>query len=171
MNIVDALIIGLVIWAVIEGLHRGLISQLIDLAAFVVSLALAMSFGSQVATRIDHFIALPVAYQPLIGFLVVLFTLEIVVRMVLRLLGHIIPGVLTASLPNRLLGVVPAIAKQAVILALVINAIAMVPQWADGQQAVKASRFAPLALSVNQSVTSIVKRVLGPQLPQLEVLP
>jgi uncharacterized membrane protein required for colicin V production len=171
MNNLDFLIVGLVIWAVVEGLHRGLISQLIDLAAFVVSLALAMSFGSQVAARIDHYVALPVVYQPLIGFLVVLVVLEIVVRMVLRLLGHIIPGVLTASLPNRLLGVVPALAKQAVILALLINAVAMVPQWTQGNRAVQESRFAPLALSVNRSVTSSVKQILGPQISQLEVLP
>ena len=167
MNYVDYIIIFLTIAAVFNGLARGLISQIIDLVAFVFSLTLAFTFGPSVGHWIDHFFALPVAYQSLIGFLIVLFLIEGILRAVLRFIGHLIPGVLTASLPNRFLGIIPALALLTLSAMFVFTAINDVPRWTTAQTAIHQSKLAPLFTQYGSTTESLVRRVLGPDLTKI----
>ena len=164
MNYVDYILIFLTIVAIFNGLRRGLISQLIDLAAFVLSLALAFTFGANLGHWIDHFFALPAAYQTLIGFLVILFLVEGIIKAALRFVGHIIPGILTASLPNRFLGIIPALATLTLSVVFVLTAINEVPSWTAAQQAVHASKLAPTFIHYGSATELIVKQMLGPDL-------
>ncbi len=169
MTVVDWIILGLLGLAVIQGLWRGLISQLLDLAAFVVALALAFSFGPRVAATIDRVLALPMAEQSLIGFVVVLIGMSLMTRWLLRLLGHVIPGVLTASPVNRLLGILPALALTIFEIALVLTTIRAYPQWIDGNRAISKSQLAPKVISLSGSLQSLISRTLGPKLPAFEL--
>ncbi len=169
MNYVDWIILALLGLAVLQGLWRGLISQLLDLAAFVVSLSLAFSFGSMAATRIDHLVALPTAERSLIGFVVVLLIASIVIRWALRLLGHIIPGIITASPINRLLGIIPAVALTVFEIALVLTTVAAFPQWASGSRAIHLSTLAPKVLAASGSLQGLINRTIGPKLPAFDI--
>ena len=169
MTYVDWIILALLAFAVVQGLWRGLISQLLDLAAFVVALSLAFSFGPKTATLVNRFIALPAADRSLIGFVAVLIAVSFVTRFVLRLLGHIIPGVLTASPINRLLGVVPAVALTIFEIALVLTTITAFPQWTSANSAIHGSQLAPKVLAVSGSLQSLINRTLEPKLPAFDL--
>ena len=165
MNFIDWIIVALLAFAVVQGLMRGLISQLLDLAAFVVALGLAFSFGPMAAARIDRVIALPAAEQSLIGFIVVLFASSIILRWVLRLIGHIIPGIITASPINRVLGVIPAVALTIFEIAVVLTTIAAFPAWQSATRAIGQSTLAPKIITASGSLQSLINRTIGPKLP------
>lgn len=167
MTLVDGVLLASAAWSVLMGLWRGLISQLFDLAAFVIALAAAFTFGSDVAKLIDQVVALPDAYEPVIGFVATMVVVDIVVRAALRLMGHVIPEALVGAIPNRLLGVVPSLAKFLLVATLTLNALAAVPAWTGVHAAVQASRFAPIVVSTGGTMNTLIERMLGPQLTQL----
>ncbi len=150
-----------------QGLSKGLISQIINLAAFVFALTIAVSVGPTVADAINRVFAFPVAYRQLIGFFVAFLAIEFVLRLVLRYLGHLIPGLVTASLTNRILGIIPSLAEMTLVVTLVFAAINAVPSWSTTQQAVRASRLAPIFTTFGTETESVVNRILGEQLRQV----
>lgn len=160
MNAVDWILVALAVVAVLEGLSRGLIAELLDLAAFVVSLAVAFSFGSSIGATIDRVFALPEQYRSVIGFGLALIVLASVVRFVLRLIGHIIPSIVTAALPNRLLGVIPAVAKQLLFVGLVLHLMSTLPLPASVDGAIRSSRLARSVLASSQALQPLVDRLI-----------
>jgi uncharacterized membrane protein required for colicin V production len=160
MNTVDWILVALVVGAVFEGLSRGLIAELLDLAAFVVSLAVAFAVGSAVGTTIDRVLALPEQYRSVIGLGLTLSLLTGLIRSLLRLIGRIVPSLVTASLPNRILGVVPALARQLLFVGLVLHVLVTVPLPPSAATAIGTSRFGPTVLTVSQSLQPFVDRLI-----------
>jgi|GEM_PF-6731757 len=171
MNLLDIIIVLMVIGSVLHGLSKGLLSQVINLAAFVFALTIASTYGATVGQWIDHFIALPAAYLPLIGFIVTLVVVEGLIRGILRFAGHLIPGILTGSAPNRLLGIIPALAETALFLTIAINLVTSVPSWVSANQLVRTSKFAPPIETLGAATQSVVNRILGDKLPNIPAPP
>lgn len=169
MNIVDGILITFGILAIFQGFSKGLISQLINLAAFVFALTVAVSTGPSAGQKIDRVIALPAAYLSLIGFLAVFIVLDAALRIVLRIVGHAIPGILTASPVNRILGIVPSLAGFTLIATFALTAITAVPSWISAHEAIAGSRLAPVFQTFGGATEAVVNRVLGDRLREIPV--
>ena len=61
MNGIDYIILGVLAVSVLVGLWRGLVSELLSLAAWIAAFWVAWTFGPLVAAQLEHTIALPSA--------------------------------------------------------------------------------------------------------------
>src|SRR5689334_22115917 len=61
MNGIDYIILGVLALSVLVGLWRGLVSELLWLAAWIAAFWVAWTFGPLVATQLEHTISLPSA--------------------------------------------------------------------------------------------------------------
>ena len=67
MNWIDYTILGALALSVVVGLWRGLVSEVLSLAAWIVAFWVAWTFGPLVAAQFEHSITLPAA-RVLLGY-------------------------------------------------------------------------------------------------------
>lgn len=116
----DLILLLCFIPAIISGLSRGLIKQVVDLVALFAAGWLAYHYSTNVGT----FLAQYFTWQPAVLNVVAFVLIVAVVTLVLGLVGKILTKALSAlslGFFNKLLGVLFAMIKCALILALLIQ--------------------------------------------------
>ena len=116
----DLILLLCFIPAIISGLARGLVKQIVDLVALFVAAWTAYHFAPTVGTFLQQY----VTWEPAVLNVVAFVLIAIVVALVLGLIGKALTKALSAlslGFFNKLLGVVFAMFKCALILALLIQ--------------------------------------------------
>lgn len=120
MTIFDYVVIGIVVASLLLGLWRGVIGELIALAAWVLAFFAAMEFGPQIGATLYVGITDP-AMRALAGYATV-FVVVLVVMALVRLAVRGLIKALGLSLSDRILGVAFGVLR-GVLICLVMVAL------------------------------------------------
>lgn len=138
MAVFDYVVIGIVALSLVLGLWRGVVSEMIALAAWILAFMAALEFGAQLGLQLFTGIADP-AIRALagcaavfIGVLVVMSLVRLAVRSMVKALG--------LSLSDRLLGMLFGLARGLLVVLVLVAAggLTSAPQQAWWKQAVLA---------------------------------
>ena len=138
MAVFDYVVIGIVALSLILGLWRGVVSELIALAAWILAFMASLEFGTRAGQQLFAGIADP-ALRALagcaavfIGVLVVMSLVRLAVRSMVKALG--------LSLSDRLLGMVFGLARGLLVVLVLVAAggLTSAPQQTWWKQAVLA---------------------------------
>ena len=121
MNILDAIILICLIPALIQGLRKGLISQLISIVSLITGIWASARFANITVSWISKYINAPEQILKIVAFALILA----LVFFVLGMLGRLLESILNFAFlgwVNKLLGVVFSLTKAFLLLGLVIMA-------------------------------------------------
>ena len=121
MSILDIILLICFIPAVIGGIRKGFISQVISIISIIAGIWVSYEFSSVVGEWIGQYIEASEKVMKLIAFAVIMIGVFIVLGIVGKFLEGILNLVLLGWL-NKLLGVVFALLKTGLIVGLVIMA-------------------------------------------------
>lgn len=161
MNWVDAIIVGVFIFYLYEGIQRGFIEQVLELAGFVLTVFLALltykTFGGWVQDHIgvERFAAEPIA------FFAAWFFFQVIYAVILRLTYPLIPAFIRGALPNRLAGIVPAFLKAFVIVAIILTVIILLPVPGKLKSEIDSSKVGRRFVANSSKVEGYLNRVFG----------
>ncbi len=121
MNILDIILLICFIPAIVQGIRKGFISQAISIVSLVLGIWLSARFASVVSDWIGQWITASGQVLEIVAFALILILVFLALGAAGRLLEATIRLVMLGWL-NRLLGVVFALLKTALIVGLVILA-------------------------------------------------
>lgn len=121
MNILDIILLICFIPAIVQGIRKGFISQAISIVSLVLGIWLSARFASAVSDWIGQWITASGQVLEIVAFALILILVFLALGAAGRLLEATIRLVMLGWL-NRLLGVVFALLKTALIVGLVILA-------------------------------------------------
>ena len=119
MAILDIILLLCFIPAIVGGISKGFVKQVVNLAAILIAAWAAFHFSTVLAEWLSQYITLEMSVLNVISFVLII----IVVAVVLNLVGSLITNAMKAmslGFVNRLLGLVFAVLKVALILGLLI---------------------------------------------------
>lgn len=121
MNILDIILLICFIPAVIQGIRKGFISQVISIVSLILGIWLSARFASAVSVWISKWITASGQVLEIVAFALILILVFLALGAIGKLLEATIRLVMLGWL-NRLLGVVFALLKTMLIVGLVIMA-------------------------------------------------
>jgi membrane protein required for colicin V production len=138
MAVFDYVVIGIVALSLVLGLWRGVVSEMIALAAWILAFMAALEFGAQVGVQLFMGIADP-SLRALAGCAVVFIGVLVAMSLV-RLAVRSMVKALGLSLSDRLLGMVFGLARGLLVVLVLVAAggLTSAPQQAWWKQAVLA---------------------------------
>ncbi len=122
MNVVDIILLVLFIPAIIRGIHKGFIEQIIAVASLFLSAYLAYLFAERVGTWLSAYIegvSKEVLY--IISFVIIIIVTVLLLRLLARLLSSIISTISLGWL-NSALGVLLSLLFTTLIIGVVLMA-------------------------------------------------
>ena len=125
MNILDIILLICFVPALIQGIRKGFIAQAISIVSIVVGIWASARFADVVSAWVAQYITASEQVMKVVAFAIIL----VVVFIVLGLLGRLLEGLFNLVLlgwVNKLLGVVFALVKTALIVGLVIMAFSSI---------------------------------------------
>ncbi|WP_374341566.1 CvpA family protein [Methyloversatilis sp.] len=125
MTILDYILIGIVLLSTLIGLMRGLVSEVIALAAWVVAFIAARQFGNDAALLLTGFLSDP-GLLAVAGFALI-FIVVLLLCGVLRWLLRSLIKATGLDIPDRVLGGVFGLARAGLILMLLVVGAAHTP--------------------------------------------
>lgn len=120
MPIIDIILLLCFIPAVISGLTKGLVKQVSDLVALIVAAWAACHFSAGLGAWLGQYVSWDPAVLKVVGFVLIV----IVAALVLGLISSLVTKALSAlslGFLNKVLGLIFAVLKCALILALLIQ--------------------------------------------------
>lgn len=128
MNFLDIIIIGILIYALYDGFHKGLISEIFKIVAFIIAFTFSGKLGIFIATKTISYwensfsVSLGKAISAIIAFLIIF----IIVSMVGKIINKSANDTLL-SMPNKIFGAIFGTVKGFFIVALIFALIRIVP--------------------------------------------
>lgn len=119
MAILDIVLLLCFIPAIIRGLSKGLINELISLVSLILGAWLAFKFSSAVGAWLGNYFQLDPKIINVIAFAVIVILAVLLLNLIGQLLTRIVKITMLGWL-NRLLGMVFSIMKVALVLGLII---------------------------------------------------
>lgn len=176
MNWTDYIIIGVIALSVLIGLFRGLISEVLALAIWIVAFWFAWTFGPSVAEHFEHLIKLPSA-RIIVGYGLCFIAVLILGALVRFAISRLVEST-GLSGTDRLLGMLFGFARGVLLVALLVflvgfTAFTRDPWW---QESVLLPQFQRVAAWLEQRVPPSVAEHLHPSavlehLPSLPAAP
>ena len=121
MNILDIIILICLVPAVIQGIRKGLISQVIGIISLIVGVWASAKFADIVGVWLAQYLTASEQILKVVSFALILIAVFIVLGLIGKLLEGIIKLIMLGWL-NKLLGVIFAMIKCLLILGLVVLA-------------------------------------------------
>lgn len=118
MGVFDIIVSGIAILAFLNGLRKGLISELASLASIILGIYGAIHFGHFVEEWLITYI--PTQHIGLISFIVTLILVIVLVHIIGRIINNVI-GMTILSLPNRLGGGLFSVVKALFFIGCIIS--------------------------------------------------
>ena len=148
MNGYDLIVLAALALLALLGLRRGLIGELVGLAAFVVALALAFRFDGPVGAALSR---LPVHLTPtegrIVAFVLIVVVVDVVAALVARRLGRLVSRVPVLGTVNRVGGLVVGLVTALIGVWLVTSALLVLPvayvPWATTVHRSETARLLP----------------------------
>lgn len=126
-NWIDWVIFFVVLYQVIDGWDKGLMSLVSNTLAFLASLWIAIRFHAQVGGFLVAKFGLPNVWTNVLGYLVVAFPTEMVINTMLEWPLAKLPQKIRASVINRWFGSVFAVANALIFIAFLLLVIIALP--------------------------------------------
>ena len=123
MAILDIVLLLCFIPAVVKGLSKGLINELISLVSILLGAWLAFKFSGVVSTWLSQYLQLDPKVVNVIAFAIIVILVILLLYFIGQLLTKVVK-ITTLGWLNRLLGMVFGILKVALVLGLVIMVFA-----------------------------------------------
>lgn len=127
MNWVDLAIIVVFILYAIEGLWKGLVQQVLDLAGFVLTIFVAIWLYKPVGAWVVSHIGIREPMAGPVAFLAVWFVFQGLIGLATKFLLPVIPSPIRSAKWNRWLGVLPAVAKAFIVVAVIVTLTVLFP--------------------------------------------
>ncbi len=161
MNWIDGIIILTLAVYVFEGLNRGFVEQLLELFGFFLTIFLASwtyrPIGNWLASQVGM---LPEAADPL-AFLIDWVLLQALYSLILRYSYHLLPRVIRKSRSNHIAGVLPALAKAYVILAIILTVTVIAPVPNQLKLAINNSWLGSKFVAQSATVENYLNKIFG----------
>ena len=119
MNILDAILLICFIPALIQGIRKGLISQVIAIISLILSIWLAFRFASPTGEWLAGFIKADIKVLNVMAFALILIVVSVIMTLLSKLIEALIHLIMLGWL-NKLLGAVFSIAKYSLLIGMVI---------------------------------------------------
>lgn len=140
MNALDAVLIIIIALFTIRGIFRGLITELIVLISLIAGFVLAFQFAdSGIHVLQKYFPLLPQQAARVISFIVIFVAVNVVLRLLGRLLNKFASFVYLQSL-NRIAGGVFALLKSVLIISIVFIILESIPFSAAIQKMIQVDK-------------------------------
>jgi membrane protein required for colicin V production len=154
MNWLDIVFIVILLGTMIMGIVKGLVRQVIGLAAVIIGLVLASLYYegiSEIVQKVVHDRLL----SNFLGFLIIFFA----VLAVGALLGHLLSKAMKGPLAfiNRLLGGIFGILKAVLICGIIAFALTV---FDVARPALETSRLAPICLGITRAAVNLIPQDL-----------
>jgi membrane protein required for colicin V production len=169
MNWIDYTILGVLALSVLVGLWRGLVSEVLSLASWIVAFWVAWTFGPVVAAQFEHSISLPAA-RILLGY-GLCFVAVLLVGALLRFVARRFLSSIGLGGLDRLLGMLFGFARGVLLVTLVVflAGFTALTREAGWQHSLLLPQFTSAAGWLGDRVPESVRRYLHPpaELPRL----
>lgn len=169
MNWIDYTILAVLALSVLVGLWRGLVSEVLSLAAWIAAFWFAWTFGPMVAARFEHSISLPAA-RIVLGY-GLCFVAVLIVGALLRFIARRLLSSVGLGGLDRLLGMLFGFARGVLLVTLVVflAGFTALTREAGWQHSLLLPQFTGAAGWLGDRVPASVRRYLHPpaQLPRL----
>jgi len=163
MNWVDYVIIVVAIFYLLEGLRRGFIEQVLELFGFVLTVLITTwtyhFYAGWIVehTGIKEFVANP------LSFLLAWFVYQLIYAVILRFTYPLIPKIIRDALPNRLAGLVPAMLRALVILAIILTVAVSLPVPDKLKNEINSSSIGSQIVKRSGSINGYLEEKFGKQ--------
>ena len=152
MGAIDIVILACFLPAVVLGLKRGLVGQIVALAVVVLGIHLSLKFSDPLQARLAQAVSWEPFWIKAVSFTVIFLT----VSLVLSLLGKLVEKVLKVAMLgwiNRLLGMLVAVVAAALVvgtLVYIVNSANELLQFLPEEQIARSRFYTPLLNLVEQ---------------------
>lgn len=161
MNWVDGAIVLTFVLYTLEGLRRGFIEQSLELAGFFLTIIIGLWTYQPIGRwLVDNVGVQQSAAQPL-AFLLDWVVLQVLYSVALKFAYPLIPLKLRTAVPNRIAGVLPALLKSFVIIAVILTVLAVATVPAPLKQAITNSTLGSKFVGQSSRVELVVNRIFG----------
>ncbi|HUV03901.1 MAG TPA: CvpA family protein [Armatimonadota bacterium] len=160
MNWLDLAVLLVLAYFVYTGLRHGFLVGLLELVGIVVSIGVPfLSYipGGRVLGRLG----VSQAYSGALAFLIIWFVTLNVYFLAARRLYRRIPRGIRLSRANKALGILPALARGVILVAIVLAILAALPTPLATQEALEVSALAPPLLDAATIATSYAADIFG----------
>lgn len=138
---IDLFIIFVLGIYLIDGYRRGLLLLTLELVGTLVTFYLALRLATPVGQLIDRYIAIPDGLGKPIGFAGLWLALQGLYLIISGLLYPFIPKTIRQSPINKLLGLIPSVAKGLVMVAIILTLLVVLPVDNKWRPAILSSRL------------------------------
>lgn len=159
-NWIDWVIFFVVLYNVIDGWDKGLVSLLSNTLAFLASLWIAIRFHAQVGGFFVAKLGLPSVWTNVLGYLVLAFPSERVINAILEWPLLKLPQKIVRSVINRWFGSVFAVANALLFLAFLLLVIIALPVRGAVKRDIKNSRIGSALVVLSERYGGNVKSSL-----------
>ncbi|HSX42223.1 MAG TPA: CvpA family protein [Candidatus Saccharimonadales bacterium] len=161
MNWIDGIIVVTLVIYVFEGVNRGFMEQVLELIGFFLTIFLAAWTYRPIGAWLSaHAGVLPEAADPL-AFLIDWTVLQALFSLALKYGYHLLPAVIRRSRSNHIAGVFPALAKAAVIIAIVLTVAVIAPVPRQLKQAINGSYLGSKFVAQSGTVEGYLNKIFG----------
>ncbi len=159
-NWIDWVIFFVVLYHIIDGWDKGLVSLLSNTVAFLASLWIAIRFHAQVGGFLVAKFGLPSVWTNVSGYLVLAFPSEMVINAILDWPLLKVPQKVVGSVVNRWLGSVFAVANALIFIAFLLLVIIALPVRGTVKRDIKNSRIGSQLVLLSERYGGKVKSSL-----------
>ena len=158
MSWVDIAILLVIAWHIAGGVRRGFVASLVDLAAFVLSLIVALTCYVQLGDWAAEQWNLPSLLARPLAFGAIWILTGVVVGLVGRIIGAPFSMLIRATGLDAILSVVPSGLKGLIVAGVAVTVILSVPPLPDGVPGQAEFAFVREAMQESQLATDLVER-------------
>lgn len=158
MNWIDLVIIAALIFFAFEAWGSPFISELLDLASFLLALILSFRFYNAAATFFENQFSLPHGLSLVMGFIGVWFLAEAIFYVLVKLIIKIRP---ISFLSNRHISIIPAILRGILFISLILVVLATFPIQPAVKRSIQESKIGSVLLKNAYKLEEPVKNVFG----------
>lgn len=166
MNWVDLVIVIVFILYAIEGLWKGLVQQVLDLAGFVLTIFIAIWLYKPVGAWVVSHIGIREPMAGPVAFLLVWFVFQGIVSLGTRFLLPVIPSPIRSAKWNRWLGVLPAVVKAFIVVAVIVTLTVLFPVPDQLKSQIGDSYLGSRFLARSSVVEGYLNKIFGRDLRQ-----
>ncbi len=161
MNYIDGLILIVMVVAVIDGLRRGLVKQVIELVALLLAVLISLHYYSSLADYLVLKYHTPVLVAKPAALLGLWVVVEIGAGLLLSFASQLIPKILRESIINRVAGIIPALVKTATFLGVALAIVAAIPVAQGVRTTIDQSQLGRPLLAATAGVDRWLEGALG----------
>ncbi len=160
LNWIDWIIFFIVLYQIIDGWDKGIVSLLSNTLAFLASLWIAIRFHGQVGGFVIQIFGLPPLWTNVLGYLVLAFPAEMIINSMLEWPMRKIPQKIVGSMINKWLGSVFAIVNALLFVSFLLLIVLAIPSRGTVKRDIKNSRIGSQLVLLSERYGGKVKSSL-----------